>query len=394
MMAGAIRIGSLDSSSTTHLVDSPYPARYAAPYLLFVRGTTLMAQALDPSTFALQGTAAAVIPSVVPRSLAAMPVFSAAGSKVLTARTAGPESSAQLEWFDRNGRSIGAIEQPRGVEYINPFLSTTEDRVAVNRLDAATGNWDIWIIDNTRGIQSRVTLDPAQDSDAIWSPDGKDIVFGSTRRGHAALYRKTVDSPEPEQLVAEMEDFREMIPTDWSPDGRFILFSPSMAPGAASSVWILPVGSQGRPAPLLKEAGFVQYGAQFSPDGNWFAYASAESGTFEVYVQPFMRAGPKIQVSKGGGTHPRWTKNGRELAYVLPSAGIAVTDVALEANTVRVGAPTVVVSTPMLQAVDFRTHYDVTLDGQRFLLRRPTDSGRTGAHCDVELDRAPQSHDD
>ena len=202
---GAVRIGSLDSSSTTHLVDSAYPASYAAPYLLFVRGTTLVAQTLDLSTLALQGTAAAVVPGVVPRSLAALPVFSASGPRVLTARTAGLESGAQLEWFDRAGRSAGAIPQPRGVEYINPALSTKDDRVAVNRMDPETGNWDVWIIDNARGIQSRVTLDPAQDSDAIWSPDGKDIVFGSTRSGHAALYRKTVDSSEPEQLLAEMD---------------------------------------------------------------------------------------------------------------------------------------------------------------------------------------------
>ena len=372
---GAVRIGSLGSSSTTHLVDSPYPASYAEPYLFFVRGTALMVQRLDPSTRALLGTAAVVVRNVVPRSLAALPVFSASGPRVFTAKTVGSESGAQLEWFDRGGHSVGAIKQPRGVEYINPALSTKDDRVAVNRMDPETGNWDIWILDNTRGIESRVTLDPAQDSDAIWSPDGKDVVFGSTRRGHGALYRKAVDSTEPEQLLAEMEGFRGMIPTDWSPDGRFILFSPSTASGVASSVWVLPVGPQGRPAPLLQGSGFVQYGARFSPDGKWFAYASGESGNFEVYVQPFMRAGPKIQVSKGGGTHPRWTRNGRELVYLVPGGGIAVTDVALDEKAVRVGAPTVVVSTPVLEATDFRTHYDVTLDGQRFLVRRPTGAG-------------------
>ena len=89
-----------------------------------------------------------------------------------------------------------------------------------------------------------------------------------------------------------------------------------------------------------------------------------------------MRAGPKVQVSKSGGTHPRWTKNGRELVYVVPNAGVAVTEVVLGENAVRVSAPTVVVSTPVLEAIDFRTHYDVTRDGQRFLLRRPTAAAR------------------
>ena len=373
---GAVRIGSLDASSTTHLVDSASPARYAEPYLLFVRGTALMAQRLGLSTLALQGRAAAVIPWVVPRSLAALPVFSASGTRVLTARTTGLESGAQLEWFDRAGRSTGAIAQPPGVEYINPAHSTRDDRVAVNRMDPDTGNWDIWIVDNARGIQSRVTLDPAQDSDAIWSPDGKDIVFGSTRTGRAALYRKTVDSSEPEQLLAEMDGFRGMVATDWSPDGRHILFSPYRASGIADTVWVLPVGAPSTPTPLLAEPGFVQYGARFSPDGKWFAYSSGESGTFEVYVRPFMRAGPKIQVSKGGGTHPRWTKNGHELVYVVPAGGVAACGVTLEENAVRVGASTIVVSSPVLAAVDFRTHYDVSPDGQRFLLRRPTAAAR------------------
>ena len=299
-------------------------------------------------------------------------MFSASGPRLLTAKTAGPESAAQLEWFDRNGQSVGTIEQPPGVEYINPSISRRDGRVVVNRMDPATGNWDIWMIDDARGIQSRVTLDPAQDSDAVWSPDGKDIVFGSTRGGRAALYRKTVDSSEPEQLLAEIEGFRGMIPTDWSPDGRFILFSPSTASGVASSVWVLSVGSPASPAPLLQDAGFVQGAARFSPDGKWLAYGSAESGVFEVYLRPFMRAGPKVQVSKGGGIHPRWLKNGHELAYWVPARGIAVTEVALGEQAVRVGAPTVVVSTPVLTAIDFRTHYDVTSDGQRFLLRRPT----------------------
>ena len=373
---GAVRIGSLDAATTTHLVDAAYPARYAEPYLLFVRGTTLMAQRLDLSTLSLQGTAAAVIPRVVPRSLAALPVFSASGTRVLTARTTGSDSAARLEWFDRAGRSTGTIAQPPGVEYINPALSPRDDRVAVNRMDPDTGNWDIWIVDNARGIQSRVTLDPAQDSDAIWSPDGKDIVFGSARNGRAALYRKTVDSSEPEQLLVEMDRFRGMVPTDWSPDGRHILFSPYHASGVASTVWVLPVGAGANPTPLLSEPGFVQYGARFSPDGKWFAYSSAESGTFEVYVRPFMRAGPKVQVSKGGGTHPRWTRNGRELVYVVAGSGVAASEVTLEENAVRVGTPTIVVSTPVLEAIDFRTHYDVSPDGQRFLLRRPTAAAR------------------
>jgi serine/threonine protein kinase/Tol biopolymer transport system component len=388
---GAVRIGSLDASSTTHLVDSPYPARYAEPYLLFVRGTALMAQRLDRSTLALQGTAAAVIPQVVPRSLAALPVFSASGTRVLTARTTGIDSGARLEWFDRGGRSIGAIAQPPGVEYINPAHSPRDDRVAVNRMDPETGNWDIWIIDKARGIQSRVTLDAAQDSDAVWSPDGKEIVFGSTRGGHAALYRKTVDSSEREQVLAEMDGFRGIVPTDWSPDRRHILFSPYHASGVAGTVWVLAVGAGATATPLLAEPGFVQYGARFSPDGKWFAYSSAESGTFEVYVRPFMRAGPKIQVSKGGGTHPRWTRNGRELVYGVAGTGVAAAEVTLEDNAVRVGAPRIVVSSPVLEAIDFRTHYDVSPDGQRFLLRRPTAAARPA--LTVMLNWAPRLKD-
>jgi eukaryotic-like serine/threonine-protein kinase len=318
-----------------------------------------------------------------------VPVFAASGERIVVAQSVARQSTAQLEWFDRDGRADHAIQQPAGVEYINPAISPTGDRVAANRMDPATGNWDVWIIDNARGIQSRVTLHPAKDIDPIWSPDGKDIVFGSNRGGRAALYRKTVDSSEPERLIAELDGYRGLVPTDWSPDGRFILFSPAGASLIEMSVWVLTIDGSTAPIPLLNSRDFVQYGARFSPDGKWYAYSSAESGAFEVYIRPFMRAGPKIQVSRGGGVHPRWLSGGHQLAYWIPDRGIAVADVAMRDTTVNVGAPMIAVSAPVLTAVDFRSHYDAARDGRRFLLRRPT--GAPGPALTVMLNWTGQT---
>jgi hypothetical protein len=366
-----VRIGSLDSPATRPLVDTPSHASYAAPYLLFVRGTTLMAQELDLATEQLHGDAVALTPNVAPRSLSNFPMFSANGAGVLAAGSSGPSSTTQLEWYTRDGRHASAIAQPDAVEYINPAISPDGNRVVANRLDPLTGNWDIWLIDERRGIQVRLTTDPARDTDAIWSREGTAIFFSSNRDGHAGVYRKIVDGVEPEALVAAIDDVEGVVPNDISPDGRFLLYSPYRANGIAAAVWVHSFADR-TSTPLLRASEAVQYAARFSPDGKWVAYASSESGRFDVYVRPFMRPGARLQISKNGGTHPRWVKNGREIIFSTFPGGISSAAIDVSAPSPRSSEPSLLVSTPVLSAIDFRTHYDTTADGERFLMRRPT----------------------
>jgi Tol biopolymer transport system component len=373
---GDVRLASLDSRETQHLVESDYPAAYAAPsHLLFLRGTTLTAQPFNPKTLALEGQASVVAPDAAPGMLLGpvgrLAQFSASATGVLAVMKTRGGSATQLRWFDRAGKESSSIEQPPGVEYLNPAISPDGGRVAVNRMDPVTGNWDIWVLDLARSVSSRLTSDAAQDGDPVWSGDGKEIVFGSNRGGQFGLYRKAVDGSQPEELLATIDDrVSALTPTDWSPDGRFVVFDLMTATVPHNTTWALPLAGDRRPFPVLPN-NFESGGARFSPDSQWIAYSSRETGAYEVYVQRFMAPGDKKQISHGGAAHARWTSKGRELVYWFVPGGVASVDLEVSGRSLRVSVPKTLISTPILNLIDGRTHFDVTRDGQRFLLRQP-----------------------
>jgi Tol biopolymer transport system component len=378
---GEVRLASLDSRETKHLVESDYPAAYAAPsFLLFLRGTALVAQPFNPKTLELEGrtsvVAADAAPGMLLGPLGRLAQFSASATGVLAVMKTRGNSAAQLTWFDRAGRASSSIDQPPGVEYLNPAISPDGGRVAVNRMDPVTGNWDIWMVDLTRNVSSRLTFDPAQDGDPVWSGDGKEIVFASNRGGQFGLYQKAVDGSRPEELLATIDDrVSALTPTDWSADGRFVAFSMITATVPHNTAWALPLAGDRRPFRLLP-SGYESYSARFSPDGHWIAYVSRETGAYEVYVERFMASGDKRQISHGGAAHPRWTAEGRELVYWVVPGGLSSVSLDFSGTSLRVGLPKTLIPTPILNLIDGRTHYDVTRDGQRFLLRQPAGAQR------------------
>jgi serine/threonine protein kinase/Tol biopolymer transport system component len=379
--SAGVRVGSLDSPDTRALVETVYPAAFAPPsHLLFLRGTALVARRLNLKTLALDGEESVIAPDAAPEALpgplATMAQFSASGTGVLAFMKARGGNASRLTWFDRTANPLSSIKEPLGGEYINPAISPDGRRVAVNRMEPGTGNWDIWVVDLSRNVASRMTFDPAIDADPVWSPDGTKIVFASNRGGRYALYQKIVDASEPETLVAPIPDPAvAVIPTDWSPDETFVIFTEIPVNGPWST-WVVSLKGDRAPFPVGELRG-TGYAARFSPDGKWIAYSSSESGEYEVYVQRFLAAGEKKQISHGGGTHPRWTSGGRELVYWAVPGGVARVDVDLSGPTLRIGPSKPLITTPILNLIDGRTHYDATRDGQRFLLRQPVGEQRS-----------------
>jgi hypothetical protein len=373
---GTIKVASLDEGEARSLVASDAPGVFAPPdRLLFYRGASLMAQKLNQERLTLEGE-----PSLVAGNASMGVLFgvralvSASATGVLAFGRPRGGSVGRLTWFDRTGLSSGSLPQPPDGEYLNPVMSPTSDRVAVNLMDPRTGNWDIWIVDVARGVPERFTSDPANDSDPIWSPDGKEIVFASDRGGQLGLYRKGVGGSDTESRIAIVDGARLLVPSDWSRDGKYILYDRGRG---ARSVWALPLFGDRQPVQVI-DGKFSPYSAHLSPDGQWLAYASLDTDRYEVYVRRFPGPGQKRQISTDGGAHPRWTADGRELVYWAVPRGIEAVSFEATGSTFRIGPPRRLVQPAVLSLIDARTHYDITRDGRRLLLRQPAGPQEAG----------------
>ena len=281
--------------------------------------------------------------------------------------SAGAAQNDQLVWFDRTGKRLGTVGEPG--QHVRLALSPDEKQVAVDRSALQPG--DIWLIELARGISTRFTFDSKDDTAPVWSPDGRTIGFASNREGAYDVYRKISSGAGKDELL--LKSAIPKFPSDWSPDGRFLLYY-EINPKTKYDLWVLPDpgGAPGdkKPIPFLRTE-FNEILGAFSPDGKWIAYQSDESGNYEVYVQTFPSTGAKWQVSKGGGTHPRWRRDGKELFY-LGGRKMTAVEVKIGA-TFQGGNPQPLFDTSITNSF---VRYAVTRDGQRFLF--PASMGESG----------------
>src|SRR5262249_3367617 len=204
--------------------------------------------------------------------------------------------------------------------YLLSEVSHDTVRIAVHRHQGDGG--DVWLLQDREGKTSRLTFNASQENSApLWSPDDSRIVFGSLRNGKWGLYLKPRNGTGNEQLMMESEpSTTAMTPMSWSQDGKFIVYT-VMDPKTGRDVWALPMTGDRKPFPILQTP-FEESHPQLSPDGTWIAYRSDETGRTEIYVQSFPPGAGKWQISSGGGTYPRWRRDGKELFYMdAPSLG-------------------------------------------------------------------------
>ena len=366
---GSIRVGSLDSPETTLLLeDAVSNASYRDGHLLYQRGSDLVAQPLDLSTLRLSGQVRPVAPRVDP----GVPVYptrlSASNTGVIV--HAAPKLGVEgiLTWFDRTGRNLGTVPQANGAEYLNPSLSPDGKMLAANRIDPTTGNWDVWLVDLVSGRARPATTQPGIDSDPVWSPDGRQIAYVSSRREGKGIYSVDLSSGAEKQLHACRERCWRMMPSSWTPDGRFVLVS-----GGGGTIETVPAREGAGPLP----PSFSGRVPVVSPDGGWVAYVDAEGGSNHVFVQRFPGSGPRIQVTHAPGGHPRWRADGRELFFNVAAredslvGNVMSVEVAPHGDTLRVSAPRPVFdNVAIYPLIDSRRHADFSPDGQRMLARQ------------------------
>jgi Tol biopolymer transport system component len=366
----AVYVSALDSTERRMLVQSERMAAFAPPnFLFYMRGTTLLAQTLDMKTFELHGE-----PVLISQSVAGTPNgragFSVSNTGVLVYATgAAIAANRQLLWVDRSGKRSDPV---------GPSLNSTALKLSPDGTRAALQEIvnpafaDIWIHDLGRNLKSRLTTDAAADQNPIWSRDGSHVIFNSTRDGIAGLYEKPSNGATPERLLLKAEPGMLMASQDWSRDGQWVLFTKAKAEtGLVRDVWVLPLTGDQKPSPYLATP-FDETHPTLSPNGRWLAFASNESGTYQIIVRPFPDplAG-KVQISTDGGIRPRWRDDGKELFYQDSRGRIVAT--AVTANErFEVGPSTPLFQTPLAFASPAPgLPYDVAPDGRRFLISLP-----------------------
>jgi Tol biopolymer transport system component/predicted Ser/Thr protein kinase len=366
--------GSLDAKPTEQgqkpLLVSPAEAMYVAPgaggagsgYLFFLRGEALMAQPFDVGRLELTGRAVQVADRVSTNTFGGL--FSISNNGVL-AHAATGGNSRQLTWYDREGKVLGHPGEAATRDEL--ALSPDGTRVAEGRMDDR-GTWVVWMLDLARGTNTRLSFDAGGGS-ATWSPDGTQVVYAPAGGQSADLYRKPANGAGQGEVLVHSEEIKT--PTDWSRDGRFILFT-QRRKDAGSDLWVLPLEGDRKPVPYLVST-FNNAQGQFSPDGHWVVYTSNESGTREVYVQPFpMSTGGKWPVSNGGGSQPRWSHDGKELFYFARDNTLMAVSVTTTGGTFQPSVPKPLFRAPVLGGAGGGTgvawRWDVSPDGQRFLI--------------------------
>ncbi len=367
--ARAVYVGSLDFTEKSRLLfEGGSNAQYALGYVLFMRGDTLMAQAFDADRLELTGEAVPVAEGVqIGGATGRTGAFSVSQTGVLAYQAGSGDIRSQLIWFDRTGKQIATLGDQ--ADHSGVELSPDGTRAAVTILDPARSTRDIWLYDVARGLRTRFTFDPADDTSAVWSPDGSRIGFASPRAGRFGLYVKASSGAGNEELLLD-EASSNQLPTSWSRDGGSVLYSNlSSMSSTQSDLRVLPFSGD-RKASVFLATPFTEGVARFSPDGRWIAYQSNESGRIEVYVAPFPGAGGKWQISTAGGTFPRWRRDGRELYYLAPDNRLMTASVNGESTAFQVGAVQTLFQTrPRLSTALFGIDpYDVSADGQRFLV--------------------------
>jgi len=354
----AVYFASVDGTENQMLFRSLSNAIYAGGFILFARGSQLMAQKLDPVSGKLSGTVQ-LLANGVANDLSTWHMDASASGAGLLVMGTGGSPEWQLIWVDRTGKRIGIVAD-KLANLQSARLSPQGDRVA---LQIDTGANDIWVLDLARGIRTRLTFGPVFNAFPVWSPDGKWIAYSSQRNGHDYIYRRLSNGSGAEEVL--LQDDQPLVATDWSSDGKFLLYARGPLSAKGQEIWALPLGGDRKPVVVVPhgDSSFATQG-MLSPDGRWLAYSSNESGQPEVYVVPFLGGQGKWQVSQSGGAYPVWGKDGKSLYYANLSFTVFAVPVSRQNDTLEFGSPEQLAANLSSQLF----FYDVASDGKKILL--------------------------
>jgi serine/threonine protein kinase len=370
----------LQTNESRVLIPQAADARYVdTGHLLFLKSGTLMAVPFNVSSQQVTGAPVAVIDNVMQainapnggdESGAGQFTVSPSGTLLYVTGGISPNLMRSLVWVDRNGKTPPL---PAGVAgpYLYPRISPDGRRIAVEVKRGMSRSTDLWIYDVLRGAATRVTFNGS--NAPVWSPDSRRLAHQTDK-----IYTINTDGSQSETFTYTDKGS----PSSWSGAANAIAslqYHTSADGQRTSRVWILPTAGQDHQPKLFLESPFRLLHAEFSPDGRWIAYGSTESGTDEVvYVQPYPGPGEKIRISPAGGVEPLWNPNGKELFYRTGTADAEEFYVVpiRSLSPFQADAPRLLFKTKPgeYDSTAPLRGWDVSPDGQRFLLLRAVES--------------------
>ena len=333
-------------------------------YLLWLRGSTLVAQEFEIAQLRLSGDPHPIADPVarIAPSGHMQASLSATGNLLYSASN----PLDQLTWRDREGKPHEVLGDPG----LSAFLRLSPDgrRVVMARANSSSGT-DLWVLEVERGVASRFTSRPGTNSYPVWSPDGRTILFASGPPFR--MFRKETSGAGPEQPLTASPN--PQFPMDWSRDGRFFLYEEEAADGSQRSLWMLPTAPSDARPKLYLQTTFNQDMGRFSPDTRWVAFQCDESGRYEIYVDAFPEPRGKVRISTGGGMFPEWSTGGRELFYVSADSKLMSVSLSWGSGSVEPAAPRELFPVPVFDT-DV-SPYVAAADGQRFLVLETQERG-------------------
>jgi Tol biopolymer transport system component len=337
-------------------------------FLLWLRDRTIVAQRLDERSLRLEGDAIPLSEEVA-SGAGLRAAFWASPAGLLAWRSGG---HGHLVWIARDGKRVKVGKD----ESLASFNLTPDGVNAVLSITDSGGNSDLWILDLARQTRTRLTYDRRVESTPIWTPDARQVVYAADRGGTEQLFRQDARGGAPEQKLTDGPDGK--LPFDISRDGRSLLYGVQSG-DSATDLWVLSLVGERKPAPLVQTPASDGW-ARFSPDGRWIAYESSISGIPEVYVRPFPGGQGEWQVSAQGGRRPRWRADGKEIYFLsLGSDKVMAAGTRPAGTDFQSDPPRELFPIDPFPQRGLSSPFEVTGDGQRFLVLQPSADTVSGA---------------
>jgi Tol biopolymer transport system component len=359
--AAQVAVLDLQTGARRILVRGGSHAHYVSSgHLVYAAAGTLRAMPFDLARLETRGTPVTVVPDVVTTIKGGVNAVVAGDGTLAYVLGTVEGTPRTLVWVDRQGHETPIPAPPR--PYLLPALSPDGTRVAVFANDQER---DLWLWDLRRTTLTRLTATPGVDVVHVWTPDSRRLIFTSERGGVRNLFWQAADGSGAVERLTESPNTQ--YPTGVSPDGRRLIFSDD-SPTTGNDVMAIELNETRRVTPLVQSP-FTEQNGTVSPDGRWLAYEANDSGRFEIYVRPFPEVNSgRWQVSTTGGTRPIWARSGQELVYVSSTGALMGVGLARGPSWAAT-TPTLVVKEGYFTNLNWwGRSYDISPDGQRFLM--------------------------